>query len=108
MNSCFRCMAQAVHYAKTHADPGRGERSVHGGLSAGNKILSFFETTKQAASAAGKDMGTTLHRSQAQSRSRILKDVSHHHSAAHAIPKVRGEVRIEEPPTGNTLHRAYG
>jgi hypothetical protein len=53
-------------------------------------------------------MGTTLNRSQAQSRSRILKDVSHHHSAAHAIPKVRGEVRIEEPPTGNTLHRAYG
>ena len=80
-------------WAHANPDAARSERSVHGGVSAGNKILGFFDLTKQTATAAGKDFSHTLSRRQTQSRSRILKDVSHHHTAAHAIPKVRGEVR---------------
>ena len=88
----YLCAFQALHYAKTHPDTARSERSVHGGLSAGNKIFNIFELTKQAASAAGKDMSATVHQ-RSQSRSRILRDVSHHHTATNKIPKVRGEVR---------------
>ena len=82
--------AQAKNHARTHPDPARQERSVHGGLSVGNKIFNLFDVTRQAASAAGKDLSMTVNH---RSRSRILKDVSHHHSATNKIPKVRGEVR---------------
>ena len=83
-------VAQAKNHARTHPDPARQERSVHGGLSVGNKIFNLFDVTRQATSAAGKDLGVTVNH---RSRSRVLKDVSHHHTAKNKIPKVRGEVR---------------
>lgn len=105
---------QAIKHVKDNPDSERIDRSVHGGLSSGNKIFNIFEATKHAATAAGKDMSATLHRNKPPSNSRILTNVSHHHTATHMIPKVRGEVRasccgVESLPgsvQGNTDKRS--
>ena len=66
---------------------------MHGGKSAGpKKKLGFFDLAKHAAQDSGKDFDSTFNRSTAVSRSRLLKDVSHHNTAANSIPKVRAEV----------------
>ena len=70
---------------------------MHGGLSKGKKILNFFDLTKAHTDASGHAMKKTLQRQQPHSRSRMLHDASHHHTADHKIPKVRGEVRSDTP-----------
>lgn len=90
--------AQAVQYARMHPDSARDERSVHGSLSKGKKILTFFELTKAHTKGSGHAMLNTLQQPQHHSRSRMLHDASHRHTANHKIPKVRGEVCVDRPP----------
>ena len=67
---------------------------MHGGKSSTHKKkLAFFEIAKSAATDSGKNFDSTFHKETPMSRSRMLKDVSHHNTATNAIPKVRAEVR---------------
>ena len=66
---------------------------MHGGKSGGTKKkIGFFDLAKDMAHDSGKNFDSTFNKSTPMSRSRLLKDVSHHSTAANAIPKVRAEV----------------
>ena len=86
---------QAVQFARDNPSTEWEDRSVHGGKSGGvKKKLGFFDLAKNLAQDSGQDFDSTFNKSTAMSRSRLLKDVSHHNTAANAIPKVRAEVRL--------------
>ena len=87
---------QAVQHARDNPSPDLADRSVHGGKTSQKKKLAFFDLAKTAAADSGKNFDSTFHRSTTTvSRSKMLKDVSHHNTASNAIPKVRAEVRYE-------------
>ena len=89
------CSLQAAQHARDNPNGDHADRSVHGGKSSQKKKLAFFDLAKSAAADSGKNFDSTFHRSTAVSRSRMLKDVSHHNTATNAIPKVRAEVRTQ-------------
>ena len=86
---------QAVQYARDNPSEDHADKSVHGGKTSQKKKLAFFDLAKSAAADSGKNFDSTFHRSTAPSRSKMLKDVSHHNTASNAIPKVRAEVRYK-------------